>query len=203
VRDCKNVRIAPGYGSLLRLPWRIASTVGVMVQIASYLTMLILGQIAISQEGVTLSGATYRNLSEEIRGVYVFGVVSGLRASETFGGDKQVIDTFFRCVNGMSGEQQRAIVDRYLETHPQNWQYDMSVLVLYSFRDIITLDRGELMAKMKPVFVPRRWPVMLSREEITSLIAATRTPDLKHHTPLSVAYGAGLRASEVRHCPTP
>jgi site-specific recombinase XerD len=59
----------------------------------------------------------------------------------------------------------------------------------------VTLDRSELMAKMKPVFVPRTLPVVLSREEVSSLIAATK--NLKHQTALSVAYGAGLRANEV------
>ena len=59
----------------------------------------------------------------------------------------------------------------------------------------VTLDRAELMAKMKPVFVPRTLPVVLSREEVSALIAAAS--NLKHQTALSVAYGAGLRASEV------
>ena len=59
----------------------------------------------------------------------------------------------------------------------------------------VTLDRTELMAKMKPVFVPRTLPVVLSREEVSALIAATR--NIKHQTALSIAYGAGLRASEV------
>ncbi len=59
----------------------------------------------------------------------------------------------------------------------------------------VTLDRAELMTKMKPVFVPQTLPVVLSREEVRALIAATR--NLKHQTALSVAYGAGLRASEV------
>lgn len=59
----------------------------------------------------------------------------------------------------------------------------------------ITIDRGEVMAKMQPVRVPRTLPVVLSREEVARLIAATR--NLKHQTALSVAYGAGLRASEV------
>jgi len=36
----------------------------------------------------------------------------------------------------------------------------------------VTLDRSELMAKMKPVFVPRTLPVVLSREEVSALIAA-------------------------------
>ena len=48
---------------------------------------------------------------------------------------------------------------------------------------------------MKPVFVPRTLPVVLSREEVSRLIARAR--NLKHQTALSVAYGAGLRASEV------
>jgi site-specific recombinase XerD len=59
----------------------------------------------------------------------------------------------------------------------------------------VTLDRGELMARMQPVYVPRRLPVVLSREEVARLIAAAR--NLKHQTALSVAYGAGLRAGEV------
>ena len=59
----------------------------------------------------------------------------------------------------------------------------------------VTLDRGELMAKMQPVRVPRTLPVVLSREEAARLIAAAR--NLKPQTALSVAYGTGLRASEV------
>ena len=56
------------------------------------------------------------------------------------------------------------------------------------FLDVM-LDRSELMSKMKPVFVPRTLPVVLSREEVSSLIAATK--NLKHQTALSIAYGAG------------
>jgi len=59
----------------------------------------------------------------------------------------------------------------------------------------VTLDRAELMAKMKPVFLPRTLPVVLSREQVSALIAATG--NIKHQTALSIAYGAGLRASEV------
>ncbi len=59
----------------------------------------------------------------------------------------------------------------------------------------VTLDRAELMAKMQPVRVPRTLPVILGREEVARLIAAAG--NLKHQTALSVAYGTGLRASEV------
>ena len=59
----------------------------------------------------------------------------------------------------------------------------------------VTLSRGELMAKMQPVSVPRTLPVVLSREEVWRLIAAAW--NLKHQTALALAYGTGLRASDV------
>jgi integrase/recombinase XerD len=59
----------------------------------------------------------------------------------------------------------------------------------------VTLDHGELMYKMQPVRVSHTLPVVLSREEVARLIGAAA--NLKHQTALSVAYGAGLRASEV------
>lgn len=59
----------------------------------------------------------------------------------------------------------------------------------------VTVGHGEVMAKMQAVHVPRTLPVVLSREEVGRLIAAAG--NLKHQTALAVAYGAGLRASEV------
>lgn len=59
----------------------------------------------------------------------------------------------------------------------------------------VTLDREDVMAKMQPVHLPRKLPVILSREEVRRLIAATR--NLKHQTALSLAYGTGLRVNEV------
>ena len=59
----------------------------------------------------------------------------------------------------------------------------------------VTLGRGELMAKMSHVRVPRKLPVVLSPEEVERLLEAA--PGLKYQAALSVAYGAGLRVSEV------
>ncbi len=59
----------------------------------------------------------------------------------------------------------------------------------------ITLACGETMAKMSYVREPRRLPVVLSREEAARLIESAG--NLKYQTALSVAYGAGLRTSEV------
>jgi site-specific recombinase XerD len=59
----------------------------------------------------------------------------------------------------------------------------------------VTLARPEAMARMSTVRVPRKLPVILSRDEAARLIAAAGS--LKYQVALSVAYGAGLRASEV------
>ncbi|HEY2402471.1 MAG TPA: tyrosine-type recombinase/integrase, partial [Steroidobacteraceae bacterium] len=58
-----------------------------------------------------------------------------------------------------------------------------------------TLAQEALMAKMRPIYLPRTLPVILSRDEVGRLIAAAS--NLKHQTALAVAYGTGLRASEV------
>ena len=58
-----------------------------------------------------------------------------------------------------------------------------------------TLGQEALMAKMRPIYLPRTLPVILSRDEVGRLIAAAT--NLKHQTALAVAYGTGLRASEV------
>jgi len=59
----------------------------------------------------------------------------------------------------------------------------------------VTLSRGDAQVGMTTVREPRRLPVILSPEEVRRLLDAA--PGLKHRAALSVAYGAGLRASEV------
>jgi integrase/recombinase XerD len=59
----------------------------------------------------------------------------------------------------------------------------------------VTLGRADLVERATFVREPRRLPVVLSPEEVAHLLDAA--PGLKHKAALSVAYGAGLRASEV------
>jgi site-specific recombinase XerD len=70
-----------------------------------------------------------------------------------------------------------------------------STLTGLKFFFTTTLERGELMARMHPVKVPQTLPVVLSPQEVARLIAAAS--NVKHQAALSVAYGAGLRASEI------
>jgi len=59
----------------------------------------------------------------------------------------------------------------------------------------VSLDRPELVAKMQPVHLPRKLPVILSPDEVKRLIAAAG--NLKHQTALALAYATGLRVNEV------
>ena len=59
----------------------------------------------------------------------------------------------------------------------------------------VTLGRPDLMERTTFVREPRKLPVVLSPEEVARLLDAA--PALKYKAALSVAYGAGLRVSEV------
>lgn len=70
-----------------------------------------------------------------------------------------------------------------------------ATIVGLNFLFTVTLRRPDLMARMQSVRVPLKLPVVLSKDEVARLIAATN--NLKHQVALSVAYGTGLRVSEV------
>jgi site-specific recombinase XerD len=59
----------------------------------------------------------------------------------------------------------------------------------------VTLGHGDVLAKMQSVRVPHKIPVILNKQEVARLIACAG--NLKHQTALAVAYGTGLRVSEV------
>jgi site-specific recombinase XerD len=59
----------------------------------------------------------------------------------------------------------------------------------------VTLRRPQVVARLPFIREPRKLPVVLSPEEVARLLDAA--PGLKYKAALSVAYGAGLRASEI------
>ncbi len=61
----------------------------------------------------------------------------------------------------------------------------------------VTLCQPQFGERLTPVRKPDRLPVVLSPEEVTLLLHCA--PSLKHKAALSVAYGAGLRVSEIVH----
>jgi integrase/recombinase XerD len=70
-----------------------------------------------------------------------------------------------------------------------------SAMVALRFFFRVTLKRPEAVDYIPIVRQPQRLPVVLTQEEVARVLEAA--PGLKWRTALSVAYGAGLRASEV------
>lgn len=60
-----------------------------------------------------------------------------------------------------------------------------------------TVDRPQVLKHVQRVYEPRKIPEVLSRQEVSRLLDAAGS--LRNKAALSVAYGAGLRASEVCH----
>jgi site-specific recombinase XerD len=60
-----------------------------------------------------------------------------------------------------------------------------------------TMDKPELLRRVQRVYAPRKIPEVLSVAEVTRLLDAAGS--LRNKAALSVAYGSGLRASEVCH----
>ncbi len=61
----------------------------------------------------------------------------------------------------------------------------------------VSLERPSALKRMSPVPQPQKLPRVLSVDEVARLLAGASNP--KHRAALAVAYGAGLRASEVVH----
>ena len=68
-------------------------------------------------------------------------------------------------------------------------------LTALRFLFLVTLHKPAIVLNMPFVREPRRLPIVLSPQEVARLLDAA--PGLKYKAALSVAYGAGLRASEV------
>jgi site-specific recombinase XerD len=95
-----------------------------------------------------------------------------------------------------SAEDLRAFQKNLVEHGASSSTINATIRGLRFFFEI-TLERPQALKRMSPVRVPDRLPVVLSVEDVTRLLNAA--PNLKSKAALSVAYGAGLRASEVCH----
>ena len=63
----------------------------------------------------------------------------------------------------------------------------------------VTVGDKDIVGKLKTVPVPRKLPVVLSREEVSRLLEATSS--LKYKAAFSIAYGAGLPLDSMAQTP--
>lgn len=72
-------------------------------------------------------------------------------------------------------------------------------LTVLSFFYATTCPRPEMKRPMRYQRAAKKIPVVLSAEEVTRILEAAPGPGLRYRAAFSVAYGGGLRASEVTH----
>ena len=92
-----------------------------------------------------------------------------------------------------TAEELRAWQPHMSETNVSVSTFNQAITVLRFFFTV-TCGRDELVRHMRLRRAPQRLPVTLSPEEVARLIEAAPGP---YKAALSIAYGAGLRASEI------
>ena len=95
-----------------------------------------------------------------------------------------------------SAEDLRTFQLQQVEQGVSSTTINATITGLRFFFDV-TLERPSALKRMSRVRKPQKLPQVLSVEEVERLLAGASNP--KHRAALAVAYGAGLRASEVVH----
>jgi hypothetical protein len=75
------------------------------------------------------TGNAYRAYSDDIKAVYVMGVLDGFLVAPGFGAPRKELAWLEACSVGMSGNQVAAIADKYLRDRPEHWNQPMNGLV--------------------------------------------------------------------------
>jgi site-specific recombinase XerD len=130
-----------------------------------------------------LDDMALRKLSEKTQSQYVRSV-------------KRFVRFFGQSPDLASPEDLRLFQKHLVEQDVSSTTINATITGLRFFFEV-TLDRREALKKMSPVRVPQKLPTVLTADEVARLLNAA--PNLKAKAALSVAYGAGLRASEVTH----
>ncbi len=103
---------------------------------------------------------------------------------------------FGRSPDLASPEDLRGFQLQLVEQHVSSTTINATITGLRFLFDI-TLERPSALKRMSRVRKPQKLPQVLSVEEVERLLTGASNP--KHRAALAVAYGAGLRASEVVH----
>jgi site-specific recombinase XerD len=127
-------------------------------------------------DDMTIRGFTSGTQSSYIRAVEDFTAFFGRPPDQADGEDLRRYQLHMRSAGASAGSMNRSV----------------SAL---RFFFTVTLDRNAVAEVLTTVREPRKLPVVLSPEEVARLLDAA--PGLKYKAALSVAYGAGLRATEV------
>jgi len=102
---------------------------------------------------------------------------------------------FMRSPAELGEEEIRAFLLHLVEEQKADPYLQKAYLSALKFFYRTTLGRPEVVANVPSPKLPKRIPVVLSREEVLAIFEAI--PSIKHKAMVAITYGAGLRISEV------
>lgn len=73
------------------------------------------------------SAEGYKNMPEDIRAIYLSGWLDSRLNQGSNGGNREVIKAERECVRGKTLTQMTAIVDKYVEAHPETWDHPAAI----------------------------------------------------------------------------
>jgi len=76
-----------------------------------------------------VDGNGYRAFSGFEKRAYAMGLIDGYFLAPLFGAPKRRLEWLERCVVGMTDVQLVAIIDKFLQDHPERWHDGMHALV--------------------------------------------------------------------------
>ena len=82
-----------------------------------------------------LTGNSYRELQDAGKSGYVMGFTDGLFVSVLHGAKKSKLRPIEQCVAGMSDGQVVAILEKWLNDHPEQWHEQMNILANAAIRE--------------------------------------------------------------------
>jgi hypothetical protein len=75
-----------------------------------------------------VSGNVYRDMADTAKHAYVMGVVDGILLSPILGAESKDVQPVSDCIKGMRSDQLQAIVDAFLQAHPERWDESMHTI---------------------------------------------------------------------------
>ena len=83
-----------------------------------------------------LTGNRFRELTRIEKMYYVMGRHDAMCAASMFGAPDSFVIEVVSCMKDMDSLQLAAIVEKYLDDHPEKWHLGMNTLIFPAFRDV-------------------------------------------------------------------
>ena len=117
------------------MKWLVSATVVSVLVLGANRSVWDLGDRVSVYPGY-FTGNKFRERTHEEKHFYALGYYDAMMSAALFGAPQPLASEIHDCMAGMNSLQVLAIVEKYLDDHPENWHLSMNILIFYAFRDV-------------------------------------------------------------------